>query len=97
MQSQDPLEALIDLQLANGSFKYGSGFDVTEEELKKACPQSISHEAWITAYVIGLLAKKFANQKDLWELVANKAKNFVKSQLVKMDYDDLMSKVSALL
>merc|ERR1719471_2484386 len=93
-KSKDPLEALIDLQLANGSFKYGSGLGISEEELKKSCPESISNEVWITAIVIGLLAKKFAKDKDLWELVANKAKNFVKTNLVKMDYDQLMMKVS---
>eukprot|EP00093_Oithona_nana_P012859 12859.XXX_910098_907486_1 [CDS] Oithona nana genome sequencing. len=94
---KDPLEALIDLQLANGSFKYGSGLGLSEEELKKSCPESISNEVWMTAYVIGLLAKKFAKDKDLWELVANKAKNFVKTKLVKMDYDQLMIKVQSLL
>merc|ERR1711862_7999 len=93
-KSKDPLEALIDLQLANGSFKYGSGLGFSEEELKKSCPESISNEVWITAIVIGILAKKFAKDKDLWELVANKAKNFVKTNLVKMDYDQLMMKVS---
>ena len=93
-KSKDPLEALIDLQLANGSFKYGSGLGFSEEELKKSCPESISNEVWITAIVIGILAKKFAKDKDLWELVANKAKNFVKTNLVKMDYDQLMLKVS---
>jgi len=94
---KDPLEALIELQLANGSFKYGSGLGISEEELKKSCPESISNEVWMTAYVIGLLAKKFAKDKDLWELVANKAKNFVKTKLVKMDYDQLMIKVQSLL
>merc|ERR1712062_696842 len=93
-KSKDPLEALIDLQLANGSFKYGSGLGFSEEELNKSCPESISNEVWITAIVIGILAKKFAKDKDLWELVANKAKNFVKTNLVKMDYDQLMLKVS---
>jgi len=96
-KDKDPLEALIDLQLANGSFKYGSGLGFSEEELKKSCPESISNEVWITAIVIGLLAKKFAKDKDLWELVANKAKNFVKTKLVKMDYDQLMIKVQSLL
>ena len=93
-KDKDPLEALIDLQLANGSFKYGSGLGFSEAELKKSCPESISNEVWITAIVIGILAKKFAKDKDLWELVANKAKNFVKTNLVKMDYDQLMLKVS---
>ena len=74
-KSKDPLEALIDLQLANGSFKYGSGLGFSEEELKKSCPESISNEVWITAIVIGILAKKFAKDKDLWELVANKARS----------------------
>merc|ERR1712107_465013 len=88
---QDDLEKLINLQLANGSFKFGKCFKHSEEEMKKSCPSGESFEVWITACAIAMLEKKYKNDKDLWQLVVDKAKKFVKSN-IKGSLDDVLKK-----
>merc|ERR1711879_959309 len=88
---QDDLEKLINLQLANGSFKFGKCFGHSEEEMKKSCPSGESFEVWITACAIAMLEKKYKNDKDLWELVVDKAKKFVKSN-ISGSLDDVLKK-----
>ena len=86
---EDPLNDLIELQNANGSFKFGSALKCSEDKLKNTCPQKQHLDAWITAYAVTILEEKFADQKTLWELVAEKAKNYVK-KIVKTKFDNFM-------
>jgi len=76
---QDPLIELIELQNANGSFKFGTALKCSEAKLKSTCPKNKSLTSWITAYAIALFQKKFENQEDLWNLVVEKAETFVKN------------------
>merc|ERR1712029_729482 len=79
------LNALIALQNANGSFKYGNALEIKEEKLN----------IWITAYAIALLDAKFDDDKELLEFVVKKAREFVNSS-VKGRFSTLMDKAAKL-
>jgi len=93
---RDRLNELIALQKANGSFKYGDALKMEEKELKKTCPKNEDLKIWITAYAIALLEAKFDNDKELWEFVVKKAREFVKSS-VKGRLRTLMDKAAKLI
>ena len=67
----------------------------SEDQLKNTCPQKQHLDAWITAYAITMLEEKFADEKDLWEFVVDKAKNYVK-KIVKKNFDPFMRQISQL-
>ena len=55
------------------------------EELKVACPAACEGElelVWATVLVLAYLEKKLLELKDEWELIAMKAKNWLKKQHV---------------
>ena len=55
------------------------------EELKAACPSTCEGElelVWATVLVLGYLEKKLQDLQDEWELIAMKAKNWLKKQHV---------------
>ena len=89
------LNALIDLQNANGSFKYGNALEIKEEKLKETCPKNEDLNIWITAYAIALLDAKFDDDKELLEFVVKKAREFVNSS-VKGRFSTLMDKAAKL-
>ena len=78
----DSLENIIHQQSADGSFKFGQVFEdligLDFEEIQAKCPQNIEMKIWITAISVTLLEKKFAADKNLWELIVNKAKKYLK-------------------
>ena len=90
------LNELIALQKANGSFKYGDALKMEEKELKETCPKNEDLKIWITAYAIALLEAKFDDDKELWEFVVKKAREFVKSS-VKGRLSTLMDKAAKLI
>ena len=78
---------LISLQLANGSWKLSDKLaqllGTTTDHLKKACPISCdvhTESIWATVIVLAYLASKMADTRDEWELVAAKAKKWLKKQ-----------------
>ena len=87
-QSPQPgLPRIISLQLASGAWKLSAelagllGYSM--EELKAACPAACEGElelVWATALVLGYLEKKLLELQDEWELIAMKAKNWLKKQ-----------------
>jgi len=83
------LNELIDLQLANGTFKMGKSIetllDIKEEDIKKKCPQGVEMDVWITALCIVLIETKFKESKDLWELVISKARKSIGHTTENMD------------
>ena len=93
----DDLSKLIQLQMANGSFKYGqiltnlTGF--SEAVLKQKCPENVKLDIWMTCIATILMQDKFEKNKDMWELVAEKARKFVKLNCDKT-FEDL-SKIVA--
>ena len=55
------------------------------EELKAACPATCEGElelVWATVLVLGYLEKKLLELQNEWELIAMKAKNWLKKQHV---------------
>ena len=87
-QSPQPgLPRIISLQLASGAWKLSAELASlvghSMEELKAACPAACEGElelVWATALVLGYLEKKLLKQQDEWELIATKAKNWLKKQ-----------------
>ena len=77
----DFLGELIDLQLANGTFKYGKCLEtlinMTENGLNNTCPPGLDLDFWITAICVVILETRFDQDKDLWVLVAEKAKKYL--------------------
>ena len=84
---EDNLSALISLQGASGGFNWGPSL---ARALKKESASDVFNmapaglvdgaqkgQAWLTALAVAIFEVKMAGQKDLWELVADKAKKFV--------------------
>ena len=78
---------IISLQLANGSWKLSDKLaqllGTTTDHLKKACPITCdvnTESIWATVIVLAYLESKMADTRDEWELVAAKAKKWLKKQ-----------------
>ena len=87
--SQPALPRIISLQLASGAWKLSAELagllGHSMEELKVACPAACEGElelVWATVLVLAYLEKKLLELKDEWELIAMKAKNWLKKQHV---------------
>ena len=78
------LSSLVALQQANGSWslttslttQLGKELGVVEDN----CPSGCSFSMWATALALGSLKVTYASQQDKWELVAKKAKSWLKNQ-----------------
>ena len=86
---QPALPRIISLQLASGAWKLSAELagllGHSLEELKAACPAACEGElelVWATVLVLGYLEKKLLELQDEWELIAMKAKNWLKKQHV---------------
>ena len=86
---QPALPRIISLQLASGAWKLSAELagllGHSLEELKAACPATCEGElelVWATVLVLGYLEKKLPELQDEWELIAMKAKNWLKKQHV---------------
>ena len=89
----ESLTNLIHFQLANGSFKFGQALEnligMSEQELMEKCFKGEDSTTWITAVAFATLEKFFPNDKDLWDLVANKAKLFIQKR-AKNNFDEII-------
>ena len=96
----ESLTNLINLQLADGSFKFGKTLEnligMTEQELMENCYKGEDSITWITAVAFAILEKFFPNDKDLWDLVANKAKLFIQKH-AKNNFDDVIKNAKKLI
>ena len=84
--SADPMQNLIHQQIADGSFKFAKIFQdiclgLTLDKIQAACPPKTALDIWITALAVALLTEKFRDGKDVWELVVDKAKNYLKKHV----------------
>ena len=82
--NSDSLTNLINLQMANGSFKFGQAFQAlirkTEVEIIERCAtENEDQTTWLTVLAIVLLEMKFPNDNEIWELVVKKAKKYIQS------------------
>ena len=70
--------------MANGSFKSGqivfNNLGMTEQEIKEKCPKNAEYIAWVTILILRLLEKKFAKEKNLWYLIADKGKKYLRQR-----------------
>ena len=99
-RKDESLTNLIHLQLADGSFKFGKILEnltgMTEQELMEKCYRGEDGITWITAIAFAVLEKFFPNDKDLWDLVVNKAKLFIQKH-AKNNFDDMIKNAKTLI
>ena len=83
-QPKDRMTELISLQKSNVIFDISSN-DWTEsvldfyagkyEDVQSSCPSGVAINLWITSIGIKIMEIKMSDKKELWELVAQKARN----------------------
>jgi hypothetical protein len=93
-KEEDKLTSLIDLQCSDGHFKWGDGLarltGKSQEDLAAKRPAFAgSDDLWLTAIAIVLLEAMSA-EKDLWELVVQKARKFLAKTLKNDDIEKLL-------
>merc|ERR1711976_665835 len=83
------LNEIIDLQLANGSFKMDKVLEkllsMDEETLKKKCPSSAEFVVWITALCVAWIETKYSKEKDLSILVTSKGRKYLANASEELD------------
>ena len=88
---------LIGLQSANGSFSWGPAIERivgrSKDEVVKAS-NGLDEKSWITALAVAVLEAKFGDQRDLWMLVADKAKKFLRKNSIE---EELIEKAKAII
>jgi len=86
------LSRIISLQSANGSFKWSpiveEASQKTLKQLKKLLNCNEDSVA-ITLFIVVFLEKNHAGEKDLWELVADKANHFLAKQLGQKKFQEM--------
>ena len=107
-QKQCQLMSVISLQKASGAW------DLTDQlvalcttsrvALIAGCPREIAVETaegkllWTTALALVLLMGKFSDQKDEWEMIAEKATKWMKKNLPNaVNYDDVLKSAAAVI
>jgi len=85
---------IIGIQKSNGSWLLSDllnilSWDSGKVESSNPCPDII---IWTTALALCYMEKKFSNSKDLWEMVAKKAINYIRKECRnhKCDYDTII-------
>ena len=103
--SDDFLTDLVSLQGARGNFRWGLGLSKAlngkkEKDLLALKPENASDAVWISAVAAKVLEKllggKSSEEKQTWDLVLQKAKNFIKAELKndQKTIDSIMEKAS---
>ena len=98
---KDIVLELIALQKASGSWEFGdqvaSVCGLASSALLKSCPPSVpcssqpGKDVWATALGLALLAGKFRDRQDEWEMIVDKGSKWLKSNLPKgVKYEDIM-------
>ena len=86
--------------MANGSFKSGqivfNNLGMTEQEIKEKCPKNAEYIAWVTILILRLLEKKFAKEQNLWDLVADKGKKYLRQSFDNFNLVEITSKANSL-
>ncbi len=78
------LTELVCLQSTSGEFRWGAAMEAllgmrkAETEAKR--PRGATEGAWLTALALAALAARMAGERELWELVAEKAERFVEKE-----------------
>ncbi len=83
-QEEDLMTQLIQLQKSSGEFQWGNAIevalDMNQDQIKGANPE-VEEGVWVTILVICFLEKKMLEEKELWELVVDKAIKFIQGKV----------------
>ena len=105
-KNSPPVLALVTLQKAPGSWdltdELVSLCGTSRDVLIKACPKEIAVDTgegkllWATALALVLLMGKFLDQKDKWEMIAEKGSNWMKKNLpAGLKYENVLEVAAA--
>ena len=105
-KNSPPVLALVTLQKAPGSWdltdELVSLCGTSRDVLIKACPKEIAVDTgegkllWATALALVLLMGKFLDQKDKWEMIAEKGSNWMKKNLpAGLKYENVLEAAAA--
>ncbi|KAJ3436993.1 von willebrand factor a domain-containing protein 5a [Anaeramoeba flamelloides] len=91
------IDDIVNAQSAKGFFEYNTNIakllELESTKIEQSKPQDVSDiNIWSTVLVICLLEKYFANLKDEWNLVARKARIWIKKNSQGADLQDLIEK-----
>lgn len=94
---QRPMDRLILLQRANGSFplvELAEAIQQSAATLQSKLPEILKHSAqaetlWATALALVIFETRYIELKDEWELLATKARKFLERELKKEDAGDV--------
>ncbi len=75
--SPDLLTSLIDLQSSNGTFRWGPAAEQALGPLALGSQDEFDQEDWLTALICAYFKLKMSTEKELWELVARKARTIL--------------------
>ena len=106
--SQDTVLMLITLQKASGMWELSDQLATVcghaISTLLQSCPQNVPQESqlgksmWATALALGLLAGKFWDRQDEWEMIAGKGKKWLKSNVPEgVNYQDVLQAAASTL
>ena len=106
--SQDTVLMLITLQKASGMWELSDQLATVcghaISTLLQSCPQNVPQESqlgksmWATALALGLLAGKFWDRRDEWEMIAGKGKKWLKSNVPEgVNYQDVLQAAASTL
>ena len=93
------MSSIVDLQSAGGAFSWGP---VLERALKKTLKEAMAakptkdlqDKVWITALVVALFKETMAKDRDVWELVADKAEAFLKREVGEEKRKEVLKKAA---
>ena len=79
----DKLLVLTSLQTAAGAFRYSKSvldlvIGAELETFRKLCEgRKIAQDRWLTAFIIAFIEQRFAAEKDTWELIVEKSREWL--------------------
>ncbi|KYR02329.1 hypothetical protein DLAC_01160 [Tieghemostelium lacteum] len=94
--SGNDLQSIVSAQKANGAFDESRiNFNLAKDKV----PTGLDLDVWITLIIIAKLTKSYSNEKDQWNLIAQKAIKFVRAALSKInklnDYQTFLTQAEA--
>ena len=94
LEDKEDLDRMILLQRANGSWGLEDSvcalLHVSVDAVKKGNPLK-SEDAWATTLVLVWLTKFYSNKKDVWELLYEKAVQFLEGDKGSMSLQQLLT------
>merc|ERR1712186_235011 len=79
----DKLLALTSLQTAAGAFRYSKSvvdlvIGAEVEKFRELCEgRNIGQDRWLTAFIIAFIEQRFAAEKETWELIVEKSREWL--------------------